>query len=100
MGSFIEVCKKVLKWVGDCINKVIKWFDGVIRKTVMGKTEDFVKKKETVIMSANDPKKVGKVIAQKKALIELEKIAEQEKKDLSRTDQDLVDKVFAEDDYI
>lgn len=100
MGSFHSLCKKILNWVGDCINKVVKWFTGTLRKDVLGETKKFMKKKEVKkkIKKSDNPEAVGKVIVEIKALRVLKKCAVIKQKSLTQHDQNLIEGIFEEED--
>ena len=97
MGNFYEKIKKLVKWIGDIINKVIKWFNNEIRKDVENKTEEFLLKNEEKIKNSNNPVKIGKIAGQQKALIELQKKVEEEKKKLSDVDYLTINRMFSDD---
>ena len=99
MGNFYEKIKKLVEWIGDIINKVIKWFNKEIRKDVENKTEEFLLKNEEKIKNSDNPVKIGKIVGQQKALIELQKKVEEEKKELSDADLLTIDSMFSDEEF-
>lgn len=99
MGNFYEKIKKLVEWIGDIINKVIKWFNKEIRKDVENKTEEFLLKNEEKIKNSDNPVKIGKIAGQQKALIELQKKVEEEKKELSDADLLTIDSMFSDEEF-
>ena len=99
MGNFGESVSKLVNWIGDIITSVIDWFNSIFRKKVEERTEKFLIKNEKKILSSQEPKKVGKIAGQQKAIIELQKITEEEKKDLSKSDLETIDSMFENEDF-
>ena len=99
MGNFYEKIKKLVEWIGDIINKVIKWFNKEIRKDIEKKIEDFLLKNEEKIKNSNNPVKIGKIAGQQKALIELQKKVEEEIKELSDADLRTIDSMFSDEEF-
>ena len=93
-----KLCDKIVNWVGDCIYKVVKWFVGTLRETIEKKTKDFLKQNMEKIMNAENKEKVGKLIAQQKALKELKNEPAKLHKSLSDNDQKLVEEMFEEEE--
>ena len=98
MGSFAEKVKKLVNWIGNIIQKVIKWFSE-IRKDVEKKTEDFLLKNEEKIKNSDDPMKLGKIAGQQKALRELQKRVDEEKKKLSNSDLETIESMFEDESF-
>ena len=99
MGGFLSYVAKFVKWMGDIVYKVIKWFDGAIRKYVSKIVEDFLIQNKPRISKAENKPKVMKVIGMKKMNSELEKVAEKEYQELSSNDQDLISKMIENGDF-
>ena len=94
MGGFMKKCLLLVKWVGDIIYKVIKWFHGIIREIVDKIVSKFLQKNKEKILKAENKKLTAKVAAQIKSLQELVKIAEKEKKKLTGHDQAIIEDLF------
>jgi len=90
----MEKCLLLVKWVGDIIYKVIKWFHGIIREIVDKIVSKFLQKNKEKILKAENIKLTAKVAAQIKSLQELEKIAVKEKKKLTEHDQAIIEDLF------
>lgn len=97
MGNFFEKVKRGLAWIGSILARFIRWLCGFL--SVIGKTVAiFLMGHESKIKKADEPKKVGKIVACHKAIKELEKIKEKEEKDVSQHDKDLVQECLNDDD--
>lgn len=94
MGGFVEKCKKLVRWVGDIIYRVVKWFEGLIRGIVEEIVNAFLNRNRQKILEALDRELTAKVAAQLKAVQELAKIAEKEKKKLTQHDQNIIQDLF------
>ena len=99
MGGFINKCRKIVKWIGDIVQKVVKWFEGAVKAMVDEIVTDFLVKNKQTIIKAENPDKVAKVIGQKKYLQELQKVVEKEEKDLSQNDLDAVNSLFSDEAF-
>jgi hypothetical protein len=99
MGGFIEKVKELVNWIGDIIYKIIKWFEKDIREDVENKTQEFLLKNKEKIINSENPLKIGKIAGQQKALIELQKKVEEEKKELSSADLETIDSMLSSEEF-
>jgi len=97
MGNFFAKVKRGLAWIGGIIARFIGWLCDFLSE-IGKKVANFLMGHESKIKKADEPKKVGKVIACHKAIKELEKIKEKEEKDISSHDKDLVQECLNDDD--
>ena len=98
MGGFVTAAKKVVKWIGGCINKVISWWKS-FRDDVDQKTINYIIIYQNVIIKADDPEIFGEVLAIKKEKSELERIAQQKYLKLSGRDRQNIDALLDNRDY-
>ena len=98
MGGFVTAAKKVVKWIGGCINKVISWWKS-FRDDVDQKTINYIIIYQNVIIKADDPEVFGEVLAIKKEKSELERIAQQKYLKLSCRDRQNIDALLDNKDY-
>ena len=98
MGGFVTAAKKVVKWIGGCINKVISWWKS-FRDDVDQKTINYIIIYQNVIIKADDPEIFGEVLAIKKEKSELERIAQQKYLKLSGRDRQNIDALLDNKDY-
>jgi hypothetical protein len=98
MGGFVTAAKKVVKWIGGCINKVISWWKS-FRDDVDQKTINYIIIYQNVIIKADDPEVFGEVLAIKKEKSELERIAQQKYLKLSGRDRQNIDALLDNRDY-
>ena len=94
MGGFIEKCKKLVRWVGDIIYRVVEWFEGLIRDFIEDVVNAFLLRNKQKILEAQNRELTAKVAAQLKSIQELIKISEKEKKKLTQHDQDIIQDLF------
>ena len=98
MGGFVTAAKKVVKWIGGCINKVISWWKS-FRDDVDQRTINYIIIYQNVIIKADDPEVFGEVLAIKKEKSELERIAQQKYLKLSCRDRQNIDALLDNKDY-
>ena len=98
MGGFVTAAKKVVKWIGGCINKVISWWKS-FRDDVDQKTINYIIIYQNVIIDADDPEVFGEVLAIRKEKSELESIAQQKYLKLSGRDRQNIDALLDNRDY-
>lgn len=98
MGGFISTVKKVVKWIGGCINRVISWWKS-FRDEVDEKTINYIIIYKTVIVSADDPETFGEVMAINKEKSELELIAQRKYAGLSDRDKLGIDALLNNRNY-
>ena len=98
MGSFVDTVKRVVKWIGGCISKVISWWRS-FRDAVDQKTINYIIIYQNVIINADDPDVFGEVLAIKKEKSELERIAQQKYLKLSGRDRQNIDALLDNRDY-
>ena len=98
MGGFISTVKKVVKWIGGCINRVISWWKS-FRDEVDEKTINYIIIYKTVIVGADDPETFGEVMAINKEKSELELIAQRKYAGLSDRDKLGIDALLNNRNY-
>ena len=98
MGSFVNTVKRVVKWIGGCISKVISWWRS-FRDNVDQKTINYIIIYQNVIIDADDPEVFGEVLAIRKEKSELEIIAQRKYLSLSSRDKESIDSLLANKDY-
>ena len=98
MGGFVTAAKKVVKWIGGCINKVISWWKS-FRDDVDQKTINYIVIYKTVILNADNPDTFGEVMAINKQKSELEIIAQRKYLSLSTRDKESIDSLLANKGY-
>lgn len=98
MGSFISTAWRVIRWIGNCIHRVIGWW-GSFKEEVNQNTYNFVIGKQNSILNANNPRGVGEVIAINKEKEQLEDIADRRYQQLTWDDQQRVDELLSRRDY-
>jgi len=98
MGSFFNAVKRVVKWIGGCISKVISWWRS-FRDNVDQKTINYIIIYKTVILNADNPETFGEVMAINKQKSELEIIAQKKYLSLSSKDRKSIDSLLANKDY-
>lgn len=98
MGNFNNVASRCVIWIGNCITRVYIWWidykDNANNITLL-----FIMDKKDYILSADMPKTVGEVIAIKKQKQQLDQTAKRLYKELSASDQSLVDDLLRNRDY-
>jgi hypothetical protein len=98
MGAFLELVKKLLNFMSEIISRVLNWFVDV-REEVEHNTSEFLMYNKPKILASDNPIKVGKIAGQQKAIRELERITEEEKKDLSASDLDTIESMFSNENF-
>jgi hypothetical protein len=98
MGNFVNIAWRGIKWIGNCIHKIISWW-GAFKEGVNQNTYNFLIGKQNEIMNTNNPRGVGEVIAIKSEKDQLEDIAERQYQSLSYDDQARVDELLSRRDY-
>ena len=98
MGGFVSTAKKVVKWIGNCISKVISWWKS-FRDDVDQKTYCYIIIYKTSILQADDPQTFGELMAIRKEKSELEIIAQKKYASLSYKDQSRIDELLDNRDY-
>ncbi len=98
MGNFAETAWRGVKWIGNCINKVVSWWDEFM-DSVNKLVYNFLIRNQTTIESSDDPKKVGEVVGIKKEKDQLEEKADNIYRTLSSNDKITVDKLLANRNY-
>lgn len=98
MGGFVSAAKTVVKWVGNCISKIISWWKS-FRDDVDQKTYCYIIIYKTLILQADDPQTFGELMAIRKEKSELEKIAQKKYASLSWNDQSRIDALLDNRDY-
>lgn len=94
MGGFLTLVKNFVNYLGNIVNKVLSWFEGLIRKKVEDSVEDFIKERKEKITKADDPKKMGKTMAMMKMSIEIKNVAISECKTMTEKDQETIKNDF------
>ena len=97
MGNFAQLVKRGLAWIGKIISRFIRWLCDFLRE-IGKKVSEFLNGHEDKIKRADEPKKVGKIVAIDKAIKELEKIKQNESKNISQHDKDLCEEMLNDDD--
>lgn len=95
MGNFFKYVEMTINWMSNIFHRVLIWFRGDIQTDVEQKTTNFVKDKEDVIKTADDPHEFGKVVAVQKGLIEVNKYVDGQKRKLTPGDKNKLDDLFA-----
>ena len=67
MGSFVNAVKRVVKWIGGCISRVISWWRS-FRDDVDQKTINYIIIYQTVILNADNPETFGEVKRDKESI--------------------------------
>ena len=98
MGNFVSLAWKGIKWIGNCIHKVISWW-GQFKDGVNQNTYNFLVGKQNQILNANNPRGVGEIIAINDEKSQLENIASRQYKHLTYEDRQRVDGLLDERDY-
>ena len=98
MGSFVNAVKRVVKWIGGCISRVISWWRS-FRDDVDQKTINYIIIYQTVILNADNPETFGEVMAINKQKSELEIIAQRKYLSLSSRDRSNIDALLDNKDY-
>lgn len=96
MGNFVQLVKRGLAWIGNIIARFIRWLCSFLSE-IGKKVSDFLMRHEDKIKKADEPQKVGKIVAIDKAIKELEKIKQNESKDISQHDKDLCKEMLDDD---
>ena len=98
MGSFVETAWRCVKWIGNCIHRVIVWW-GKFKEAVNSIVHSFLMENEIPILSADDPTTTGEVVAIRKEKDQLDEKANQMYETLSNNDKNTVDALLAKRDY-
>lgn len=98
MGTFIETSLRCVKWIGNCINKVVLWWFPFM-ENVNFITFSFLRAKRNKIESAENPKTVGEIVAIGKEKQQLEEKANQLYKDLTNRDRDIITDLLQRKNY-
>ena len=98
MGGFVTAARKVVKWIGGFINKVISWWKS-FRDAVDQRTINYIIIYQNLIITADVPEVFGEVLAIKKEKSELERIAQQKYLKLSGRDRQNIDALLDNRDY-
>ena len=92
MGNFGSLVIKGIKLVGKAICKIVSWFVNFLEE-IAGIVKNFLHKIKELILSADEPEKVGKCANIKKHKIELEKKEKEIYEKLSDKDKEKVDSI-------
>lgn len=98
MGALASAAKKVVKWVGNCIEKVISWWSPHKEK-VNNITYNFIMGNQYVIINAQDQKTVLEIMGIKKEKDQLEGISSANYMNLSYADRERLDQLLDQRDY-
>ena len=98
MGGFIETAWRCVKWIGNCIYKVVTWW-GPFMEGVNAIVHGFLMLKRRPIENSDNPKAVGEVVAIRKEKDQLEEKANSLYKNLSRNDKNTVDDLLKNRNY-
>ena len=98
MGALASAAKKVVKWVGNCIEKVISWWSPHKEK-VNNITYNYIMVNQYVIINAQDQKTVLEIMGIKKEKDELEGISSANYMNLSYADRERLDQLLDQRDY-
>ena len=98
MGGLASAAKKVIGWVGNCIEKVISWWSPHKEK-VNKITYNYVMVNQNIIIQARDKKTVGEIMIIKKEKSQLEDISSENYKTLSWGDRERLDEILALRNY-
>ena len=90
MGNFLQLAKAVVTKIGGIIMDAIVWVTKQIRGDIEKKTLKKLEDNEGDIKKANDPKKVGKIVAIDTAINALEKIKNDLGKSLDSSDKNIL----------
>ena len=98
MGGFVETAWRCVKWIGNCIYRVIKWW-GPFMEAVNAIVHGFLILSRSQIERSDNPKAVGEVVAIRKEKDQLEKKADSIYGGLSSKDKNTVDKLLEDRNY-
>ena len=98
MGALASAAKKVVKWVGNCIEKVISWWSPHKEK-VNNITYNYIMVNQYVVINAQDQKTVLEIMGIKKEKDELEGISSANYMNLSYADRERLDQLLDQRDY-
>ena len=98
MGGFIETAWRCVKWIGNCIYKVVTWW-GPFMEGVNAIVHGFLMLKRNKIERSENPKTVGEVVAITKEKDQLEEKAQKLYKNLSSNDKNTVDELLEKRNY-
>jgi hypothetical protein len=98
MGNLIKTAWKCIKWIGNCIHRVIEWW-GPFKEGVNRNTYNYLIGKQNAIVTAQNPVGVGEVLAINNEKSQLEDIADRKYMSLSMRDQQRVDELLEERNY-
>lgn len=98
MGILLTIAKRLIKWIGNCIHRVIQWW-GPFKEGVNKNTYNYLIGKQNSIVTAQNPVGVGEVLAINNEKFQLEDIAQKKYMRLSMNDQQRVDELLEERDY-
>jgi len=98
MGAVSEKIMKCVAWVGNIFAKVVKWFKEYMMD-VNKKTENFLTKKQDIILKCEKPKAVGQYIAAQHESKQIKKIADSYSKDLPPGDLEAADAILSSENF-
>jgi hypothetical protein len=98
MGSFVETAWSCVKWIGNCIYRVISWW-GEFMAAVNSFVHGFLMLKRAIIERSDNPKGVGEIVAIEKEKDQLDEKAKETYNTLSQKDKDTVDELLANRNY-
>ena len=98
MGNFVSIVWKGVKWIGNCIHKIISGW-GAFKEGVNQNTYNFMMGNKNQILNANNPRGVGEILAINDEKSQLEDIAAKKYRNLTYEDQQRVDDLLDERDY-
>lgn len=98
MGGIANVAKKVVGWIGDCIETVVSWWKPHKEK-VNKITYNYIMVNQQFICQSHDPKNVGEIMAIKKEKVQLEDISAKNYRNLSYGDRQRLDELLDQRDY-
>ena len=98
MGNFASAVASGVRWIGGCICKIVRWFVEFLTE-VSKIVIVYLYGIEYIITGADDPKNFGECVAIKKEMSELDQKAKEKYKNLSDSDRQRLDELFAKRDY-
>lgn len=98
MGAIASVAKKGVRWIGNCIERVVSWWRGH-KERVNNITYNYIMINVEFIKQSDDPKTVGEIMAIKKEKDQLEEICVAKYMKLSYNDQQRLDELLDQRDY-
>lgn len=98
MGSLSSLAWRGIKWIGNCINTIIKWW-GKFKDRVDKKTYNFIIVNSAQILNTQNPIGVGEILAINKEKNQLDEIAEKIYKTLSSSDKQALKNLLDQKNY-